>query len=78
MNSKSPILKFGGDRIRRNSVKFAKFVNPRLERFLFLKIIFLCRLTYVADTKVQYLVSVHNSRYQRCSIFLSHKSYILV
>jgi hypothetical protein len=45
MNSKSPILKFGGDRIRRNSVKFAKFVNPRLERFLFLKIIFLCRLT---------------------------------
>jgi hypothetical protein len=28
MNSKSPILKFEGDRIRRISVKFAEFVNP--------------------------------------------------
>jgi hypothetical protein len=29
MNSKSPILKFGGNRIRQISVKFAKFVNPK-------------------------------------------------
>jgi hypothetical protein len=28
VNSESTILKFGGDRIRRISVKFAEFVNP--------------------------------------------------